>query len=151
LLLLLRSFQCRLLFSVVQLIVWWMTPGLFLTTCLVVFFQVLHLMHIKMVSMATSTAVQLQFWWHDGPPPERPPYIPKRRRRWKRLPEQFCQLLKSWIYTAYFLFKWTKISASDELAKPHLKLKGAIFELQNSRRLHVRKLLAFKHSSQAFS
>ena len=108
-------------------------------------------MHLKTACMAASTAVVLMFWWNNGPPPERSPYIPKRRRYWRRLPQQFCQLLKSWTHPIIATFTKTRISASEKLTHMHLKLKGAILALKNARRLHIRKRLAFKHNVHAFS
>ena len=108
-------------------------------------------MHIKLVVLATTTAVQLLFCWHVGPPPEWPPCIPKRCHRWKRLSQQFCQLLKSWTHKFRSLFTWTRTSASDHLMRLHIKLQSTILSFRNSRWLHLCKLLAFKHRHNAFN
>ena len=89
-------------------------------------------------------------FWHDGFPPERPVYVPKRRRRLSRLAFQHCQLLKSWLkkWASHTLsmLQAKKISVSETSLQLSLKLQGAILSFRNARRLHIRKALAFKHS-----
>ena len=135
------------LFSVVQFLKWWDAPGLFLRACQVATMCVPHSMHIWAVCKTVPITVQLLHCWHDGTPPECPPHIPKRRHHWRRLTHQFCQLLKSWTHTIQHWTHRSKISASEQLTQLHWKLKGVIFAHANSRRLHIRKLLAFKHHS----
>ena len=147
---LLRALRSGTLFSVVQLLLWLTIPGALHTDVSLAILHFLHLLHIKIITIATITAVQLLFCWHQGPPPERRPYIPKRRRRWKRLSQQFCQLLKSWTHKIRSLFTRTRISASDHLIRLQIKLNSKISSFRNSRRLHLRKLLAFKHRHKAF-
>ena len=146
-----RTLRSGTLLSVVQILLWLSVPDAFHTDLSFIILHFMHLMHIKLIILVTTTAVQLLFCWHGGHPPERPPYIPKRRRRWKRLSQQFCQLLKSWTHKISSFFTWTRTSASDRLIKLHFKLQRAILSFRNSRRLHIRKLLAFKHRPKAFS
>ena len=147
----LHQYNSCTLFTVVQLLLWWSIPGLFDTHCLLLNFRMLTFMKIWFVTVAVSVKVIFLFWWHDGPPPEKPPYVPKKLHKWKKLPQQFCQLLKSWTHQAYALLKRTKIFASEQLIQLHIKLQGAILAHRNRRRLHIRKMLAFKHNHHSFA
>ena len=132
--------------SVVLLLSWWHNPWQLHIFCLWHVPQFIYSLQLKAIAKMVGVSVLCVHWWHDGPPPELPPYVPKWHRKWKRLIHQHCQLLKSWIHTLTALLIWTKISASDKFIKLHLKLQGAIFDLQNKRKLHIRKLLATKHN-----
>ena len=147
----LRAIRFGAILGVVQVMLWLCNPVLLPASGLQKLWKMLNFLYFQMLLKATTTAAQLLCWWHDGPHPSRPPYIPKRIRRWKRLPEQYCQLLKSWTHTFIKLFTWTKVSASERLTELHHKLQGVIFVLNNSRRVHMRKTLALKHRSQNFS
>jgi hypothetical protein len=147
----LRLALLRVILCVVHCQVWWDDQDLFASTCFLACWKALCLMRIGLVCLFLPPTVKILFWWHDGPHPRRPSYVPKRRRGWKRLPAQFCLILKSWTHSIFNFFKWTRISASEQLAKLHLKLQGVILARRNSRRLHIRKILAFKHNKQAFS
>ena len=138
-------------FSMVQIYMWCYIPGLLESCILTSCKYVLHEVYIMTVYQTTYTALLILYCWYDGPPPEHPPYIPKRYRKWKGLPFQFCQLLKSWTHILKSYLTWNRISASDQLLQLHLRLQGVILSFQRSRRLHIRKLLAYKHNHQAFS
>ena len=129
---------------------WCTVPDLLNSTCFIQYIKFIHFTQVVTICHIVSIATILTYWWHDGIPPERPPYIPKRIRRKKRLSDQYCQILKSWIHTVRSSLFKTKISASDQIIKLHLKLQGVILSYRNSRQLHLRKLLAFKHHNQAF-
>ena len=145
------SIRSGALFSLVQLLLWWNTPDLFLVACLEVLAHALHYLHILAISKIASIAVLLLLCWHNGPPPVRPPYIPKRKRHWARFSRRCYHVMESWTLALQRLFSQSKISASDQLQKLHLKLQGVISDLQNSRRLHLRKKLALRHRNQSFS
>ena len=92
---LIRTLLCRACIVVVLLDQLMMAPEMLVKFSVLVLLKVLHFMHLKTACMAASSAVVLMFWWNNGPPPERSPCIPKHHHHWRRLPKQFCQLLKS--------------------------------------------------------
>ena len=147
----LRTLLCCALLSLVQFDLWMTNPEMFFNACHLIVWHLHGQAWYMLISRLVSLTVVFLFWWNQGPPPERSPYVPKRHRRWRRLPQQFCQILKSWTHCISKCLSSARISADQQLTMLHVKLQGAILAHQNSRRLHVRKLLAFKHNCQAFS
>ena len=80
-----RTLRSGTLLSVIQILLWLSIPDAFHTNLSMANLHFMHLMHIKLIILVTTTAVQLLFCWHDGHPPEQSPNISKRRRRWKTL------------------------------------------------------------------
>ena len=142
-------------YSMVYFWLWCCIPGLFEQTCsdgcTWFFRQILYLQFHVAFAYAANTTVLLLIWWHDGHPSDKRPYIPKRYRRWKRLPEQFCQMLKSWTHAVNKLFTSTNVSASKRLLDLHHKLQLLVQRHRNHRRLHMRNLFALKHYNQNFA
>ena len=141
----------RHLLHVVQSYLWCSNPEIFQQTSFLKCMKWLHVLHLMTVSYFVNTLILFLFWWYDGYPPDRRPYIPKRYRRRNRLPEQFCQNLKSWMHDIYTTIVRTKRATSEHMVNLHQKLQRVIIAHRNHRRLHVRKLLAFKHNRQAFT
>ena len=105
-----------------------------------------HYLRVYTISSLVSSLVIYLFYWHNGPPPEKPPYVPKRYRWLKRMTDQYCQLLKSWRHKLLEWFTWSRVSASKKFALLSMKLQGAILAHKANHRMQNLKLIAFRYN-----